>query len=306
MQLQLTAHADAVTELAQSVQYLTNNLLDDRGNPELAGQVKRSVFSSVEETAEQSQSKRHSSEEKELPIAECPVADANGSIASPTRQIQLFESGMISSSGADAQSESTSQTTPTMPGKSNGAMPQAVATPVVPESRESQAEGMDSLDSHHQAYTLDDFRSFCKRRKQHVFSADEWQTEYGRLRHSRQAFIEHVLSTHNAKQLKALATHFGSFSAHRNNKSQNAEDVYLDCLKSFLLSGSLQYEPMRESIEEAIDRQVAALSDDDFVRQRQQQQQRHAEHQKALDNPETLLEFHTFVRERSEDALSDE
>ncbi len=193
-----------------------------------------------------------------------------------------------------------------------GTSESSLAEPVVPEFRESQCQGgMDSLstileEGHHRPYTLDDFRAFSDERDQTQLTADTWKAEYHRLKQSEQVFVDSLKQNHNAKGLQQLALRCGAYDARRQTKDENAAAIYRACLKSFVLGNSISYNPMAETIEAAVDRLVEGLTNEDFTKHYAALEQKQAEQQKAIENPETLLEFHAFIEKLGEASLTDE
>jgi len=208
---------ERVEDVAVSIRYMTNNLLDDAYHPEMASSL-RELASSVSEltslspntTEEQagpamarrmgemasqiesvvrSTGKNASEEEGRMAAVPQSVPSANGSVPIASRQRTLFMSG--DRVGRDDPTPSP-------------------AKPAVAESQESQAEGMDSFASHHtpqnhRPYTIDDLQSFQERFENQQITAAELKAEFHQLLDSRKAIIETLVQENNAKQLKADA-----------------------------------------------------------------------------------------------------
>jgi hypothetical protein len=103
-----------------------------------------------------------------------------------------------------------------------------------------------------------------------------------------------------------MAMQRGILDARRNSKQENAAALYRGCLSSFTLGDSVSYQPLQESYEEAVERIVLAITNEQIAAERERVRKREEEKDKSLSNPETLLEFATFIRERGLDQLSDD
>jgi Methyltransferase small domain len=157
-----------------------------------------------------------------------------------------------------------------------------------------------------EAYTLDDWIAFRHRVADDEVDAAGIKGEFQRMKDGRQQFIEQLLKTKSADQLRLMAMQSGSFDASRNTKKDNAESIYRTHLSAFTLGESVRYSPMEETYTEALERMVMAITNEAIAAQREKRQRDRAAREKALTNPETLLEFATFNRERGIDELSDE
>lgn len=155
-------------------------------------------------------------------------------------------------------------------------------------------------------YSIASFHAFNERRDSERLMADAWRQAYGQLREAEEAVTAELKSTYDAKTLKALAARNGVMDAKRNSKAANATAIYRAWLRSFVLGNGIQYDPMNESLEQAVDRIVAAYTDEDFTKHYAERDERQASEAKALDDPQTLGEFATFLRHRNESELTDE
>ncbi len=206
----------------------------------------------------------------------------------------------------DAKRHEESQTDRTLPNGSKEA-DSAAEKPAVAESQEFQAEGMDSFASHHRPYTLDDLQSFQERLENQQITADELKTEFRRLLDSRNAIIETLVQGNNAKQLKAKAIRCGSCNAGRQTKAENAAAIFHSMTVWLNLHRSVRFSPFDgETYEDALAKMVDEITEDDLQDFFRQNSDRQAAHEKALENPENLTEFSTFVRELGEGQLTDE
>jgi hypothetical protein len=156
------------------------------------------------------------------------------------------------------------------------------------------------------AYTLGDWVTFRERCLDGKIVAAVLHAEFGRMKAGRQHFIETLINTKSADQLRLMAMQQGILDARRNSKHENAAALYRGCLSSFTLGDSVSYQPLQESYEEAVERIVLAITDEQIAAELERVRKRKEEKDKALGNPETLLEFATFIRERGLDQLSDD
>ncbi len=186
-------------------------------------------------------------------------------------------------------------------------LPEIEHEPVLTESQESQAGDMDSFDSDHRPYTFDDLQSFQERFENQQVTASELKSDFRRLLDSRELLLETLIQGNNAKQLKAMATRSGNCSAGRQTKAENAASVFRSMTVWFNLHRSVRFSPFDgETYEDALAKMIDAINDEDLQDFYTQNGERQAAHEKAIENPETLIEYRTFVREVGEDALSDE
>lgn len=153
-------------------------------------------------------------------------------------------------------------------------------------------------------YTFTDLQEFRTRLLEGDVDAASLHQELQRLIESRQTFIEQLVADNDAKQLKVRAARLGSFDANRSTKQQNSEHIYRSCLQVMTLSESVTYQPLKETYEEAITRIVGSITDEMIQQHVQRISERTAQHQQALDNPQTLDDFQQFVRVQGEEALS--
>jgi hypothetical protein len=157
-----------------------------------------------------------------------------------------------------------------------------------------------------EAYTLGDWMTFRGRCLDGEIVAAELHNEFGRMKAGKQYFIETLINTKSADQLRLMAIQRGILDARRNSKQENAAALYRGCLSSFTLGDSVSYQPLQESYEEAVERIVLAITDEQIAAERERVRRRKEEKDKALGNPETLLEFATFIRESGLDQLGDD
>jgi hypothetical protein len=173
-------------------------------------------------------------------------------------------------------------------------------------SQVSHEEGVDTFEHDERPYSLDDWIAFRHEFADGQVGAAGIQREFRRMRSSKQHFVEQLVRTKSADQLRLMALQHGHYDARRNTKPQNAESVYRSCLTAFTLGESVCYQPLQgETYESAVERIVMGITDESLAKQREKRRQEREAQQKALTNPETLLEFATFMRERGSDELSD-
>jgi hypothetical protein len=123
----------------------------------------------------------------------------------------------------------------------------------------------DAADSVEQKpYSLEAFREYRKRYEGGDASLADHRAEFARVQVTRDAFVANLKSNYDAQRLKVLAARFGCWDAKRNNKQQNAEHIHRVILQSFTLSGGVQYNPMSETLEDAVARQVESITDEQW------------------------------------------
>lgn len=156
------------------------------------------------------------------------------------------------------------------------------------------------------AYTLDDWTKFRQRCLTGDTNAAVLQAEFARIKAGKSYFIETLINTKSADQLRMMAVQRGILDARRHTKQENAAAIYRVCLSSFTLGDSVSYQPLQETYEEAVERLVLAITDEQIAAEHERVNRRREEQAKALNNPETLLEFAIFSRERGLNELTDE
>jgi hypothetical protein len=154
-------------------------------------------------------------------------------------------------------------------------------------------------------YTLEDHADFRRRAVAGELTVTQWQAEFERMLASRRQFIVELVSTRSALELKSLAQKVGEFCHNRHTKHENARAVYRQLLQMFVIADGLRYDPLRETAEQAITREVREMTQEALDAYYTKLGVQRAAHHKALSEPETLQEFHEFVRYRGVAALTD-
>jgi len=176
----------------------------------------------------------------------------------------------------------------------------------VASAPDSQGQGMESVAAQRRPFALADYRTFLERLDADEITIEELKAEFARLRQSHEEFVAGLQKERTADQLKRLAARFGCFDAKRNTKQKNAEHVYRVVLQGFTLSASVVFQPMQETLEQAVTRIVDGLSDEDLAQHIAERKKEREDHEQALSDPQTLDQFRLIVRERGLDGLSDE
>jgi len=158
----------------------------------------------------------------------------------------------------------------------------------------------------HEPYSMETFREYRGRYEAGESSLCEHRMEVARLRATHDDFVTGLTKRYDATQLKGLASRFGCFDARRNSKPKNAEHVYRVLLQSFTLGNSIQYDPMRETLDDAVAREIAGLTEDDWRQHLVQRAAEREQNEQAISDPETIEQFRIFMRERGVEALSDD
>lgn len=114
--------------------------------------------------------------------------------------------------------------------------------------------------------------------------------------------ITAILSTLTKSELSKYV-----FVRSDDKKAEIIESFYDSLVSSFLLGKGVQYSPFSgETYEGAKEKIFAGQMEDDFLTWKEERATKRAALNKALTNPETLAEFHTFVNKKGEGALSAE
>ncbi len=153
-------------------------------------------------------------------------------------------------------------------------------------------------------YTWDELKAFYAAE---AVTFGRFQNEFQRIWDSQDALRDELVSRFKASQLKRLAAGLGAFAAQRSTKEQNASSIVRRMLSSFVLDGSVSYSPLSgETYEAALYKKVLGYTADDYAEHLGKEQAKASAQAKALTNPETLLEFRTFVDNNGDAALNDE
>jgi hypothetical protein len=155
-------------------------------------------------------------------------------------------------------------------------------------------------------YTLDDWIEFRHRFSDGEVDAAGILEEYRRMKAGKAHFIDQLVQSKTADELRLMAMQAGCFDASRNTKQRNAEALYRTHLSAFALGESVRYSPMQETFEEALEKMVLALTDEKITAQREKNRREREAREKALTNPETYEELSQFVARKGTGALSDE
>lgn len=156
-------------------------------------------------------------------------------------------------------------------------------------------------------YTFEDFKKFHGEFRSGGIAYDDYREQFERLLASRDAVKQELMARYKAKEMAVLASRFGSWHAKRSTKDENAAHIVQKMLSSFVLDGTVSYQPLSgETYEDAVTKKVRATTAGEYARSFEKRQEESQAHEKALSNPETFGEFRTFIIDKGEDALSDE
>lgn len=155
-------------------------------------------------------------------------------------------------------------------------------------------------------YTFAEFAAFHERFTAGAVPFDEWRTNCERMWQSQDAIRSELLTTRKARELVALATRMGVYRAKQANKDDNATWIVQKMLSAFLPDGQVRYQPLRETYEQALRRKLFALTAGEYDRHFEEQQAKSLAKEQALADPQNLADFHAFVTEKGQDALTDE
>lgn len=156
-------------------------------------------------------------------------------------------------------------------------------------------------------YTFDEFKAFFRGHSETPVAFEDFQSEFHRIWESQDALKGELASRFKAKELAALASRFGSWTAKRSTKEENAAHVVSKMLAYFVLDDTVSYSPFSgETYELAVKNKVEALTAGEYARHFEKKQEASLAQEKALTNPESFSEFRTFIIDKGEEALSDE
>lgn len=156
-------------------------------------------------------------------------------------------------------------------------------------------------------YTFEDFTKFHSEFPRGSIGFDDYRQQFEQLLASRDAVKQELMARYKAKEMAVLASRFGSWHAKRSTKEENAAHIVQKMLSSFVLDGTVSYQPLSgETYEDAVTKKVRATTAGEYARSFEKRQEESQAHEKALSNPETFAEFRTFIIDQGEDALSDE
>jgi len=154
-------------------------------------------------------------------------------------------------------------------------------------------------------YTFDDFKAFHREFASGGIPFEEYHQQFKRLLQSLDAIQTELKTRFKAPQMALLASRMGSWDAKRATKDQNAASIVRHMLSSFVLDGTVSYS-MHQRYEDAVAKKVLALTKGDYYRELEKQQEASMDRERALENPETLSDFRSFIIAKGEHALTDE
>ncbi|MEW6737195.1 MAG: hypothetical protein AB1489_38275 [Acidobacteriota bacterium] len=150
-------------------------------------------------------------------------------------------------------------------------------------------------------YTLSQHKELFAKLLKGMVSAEELKAGFHQLVSSDKE-VKAELRKYTVKELQRMA----SLGARGLAKEKLIESVYDNLLTHFALERPVSWQPFSEKYLTALTRVVLSVSDEDICKYAQERNQRRAEFQKALTNPETAEEFRTFISYRGESKLTPE
>ncbi len=154
-------------------------------------------------------------------------------------------------------------------------------------------------------YTFDDFWQVHRALVAGALPYSEYQSSFVRLLASEDAIVSELKTRFQAPKLVSIAKRLGCWDANRSTKDENAAHIYRKMTASFLLDGTVSYS-MGERYEDAVIKKVQAVTPKEYEAALERWEIAAAEEKKSLSNPETFLEFRTFLHSKSEAHLTDE
>ena len=140
-------------------------------------------------------------------------------------------------------------------------------------------------------YTLAEHEENVRRLKSGEITSEEWKAAYERLKASKQSIIAEL----GRKTLKQLAPRGGR----RDKKVTMIGRIWEQMLQRYALGRAIAYSPFpnpERAFQEAVDAAVAKITDETLRKYAEDLRRNAAAFKKALENPETLEEFETFIR----------
>ncbi|WP_222436138.1 methyltransferase [Rubripirellula reticaptiva] len=153
-------------------------------------------------------------------------------------------------------------------------------------------------------YLFADHKQTVEKLRDGSITVAEIQDGFTRLLESKDAFVADLVGRLKAPQLKALASRLGDWNAKSQRKEENAASIHRMLLHDFHLADSFSYvmgQDPEQVLRDAVFGQTKADIEAYFAKRNDAKE----ETEKAVSNPETLSEFHTFLRHLGEAELSD-
>jgi hypothetical protein len=144
---------------------------------------------------------------------------------------------------------------------------------------------------HGEVYTLAEHEENLRRLKRGEITGEEWKAAYERLKASKHSIIAEL----RRKTLKQLASRGGR----GDKKATVIGRVWEQMLQRYALGRAIAYSPFpnpERALQEAVDAAVAKITDATLQKYAKDLRRNAAAFKKALENPETLEEFETFIR----------
>src|SRR6266508_705943 len=142
-----------------------------------------------------------------------------------------------------------------------------------------------------EVYTLAEHEENVRRLKSGEITSDEWRAAYERLKASK----HFILAELGRKTMKKLAPR----GAGRDNKATVIKRIWEQMLQRYALGRAIAYSlfpnPER-AFQEAVDAVVSKSTDETLRKYSEDLRRNAAAFKKAVENPETLEEFETFIR----------
>jgi hypothetical protein len=150
-------------------------------------------------------------------------------------------------------------------------------------------------------YTLTEHEENVRRLKSGEITSEEWKAAYERLKASKRF----ILAELGRKTMKELAPR----GAGRDNKAMVISRIWGQMLQRYALGQTISYSPFPDperAFQDAVDKAVARVTDETLRKYTEEARRAVDAFKKALENPETLEEFETFVRLKGVERLTPE
>jgi hypothetical protein len=142
-----------------------------------------------------------------------------------------------------------------------------------------------------EVYTLAEHEENIRRLKSGEITSEEWKAAYERLKASKQSIIAEL----GRNTLKQLAARGGR----RGKKATMVRRIWERMLQRYALGRAITYNTFpnpEKALQEVVDVAIAKITDETLRKYSEDLRRNAAAFKKALENPETLEEFETFIR----------
>lgn len=135
-----------------------------------------------------------------------------------------------------------------------------------------------------------------------IYSEDKTFEDWSNFRDLILNEKEYLLSVINKETLVTLK----KFTYYADRKENAVSSVFSSISQALIMGGSFSYSPMEETSEAALKRITSAYTEETYIKYKEKLRAEFEAKQKAMNNPETLDEFRTFISRLGKNSLSAE